>query len=75
MTFGVWGIGNVNTSIFRHLKRCDDRYAIPMCRQTFIVLFVCITYLILGVLPTDTMEESPSCLLELTCKSKPDFQP
>ena len=70
-----FGIGNVNTSIFRHLKKCGDRYAIPMCRQTFIVLFVCITCLILGVLPTDTVKESPSCLLEFTCKSKPDFQP
>ena len=70
-----FGIGNVNTSIFRHLKKCGDRYAIPMCRQTFIVLFVCITCLILGALSTDPMEEPSSCLLELTCKSKTNFQP
>ena len=69
------GIGNVNTSIFRHLKECGYRYAIPMCKQTFIVLLICIAGVILCVLPTDPMEESSSCFLELTCKSKPNFQP
>ena len=70
-----FGIGNVNTSIFRHLKKCGDRYAIPMCRQTFIVLLVCIAGVILCILPTDPMKESSSCFLELACKSKPNFQP
>ena len=70
-----FGIRNVNTSIFRHLKKCGDSYTISMCSQAFVKLLVCITRIILCILPTNTVEESSSCLLELTGKSKPNLHP